>query len=201
MVLIIDNYDSFTYNLYQYIGCINPDVKVLRNDEVTIEEIKRLNPSHIVISPGPGFPVKAGISISVIKKFYQSVPILGICLGHQAIGEAFGGQIVHANTLYHGKATEILVEQDAALFAGIPHKIQGARYHSLVIRQGSLPPDIKIIAKTEGEEIMGIRHCDFPVFGVQFHPESILTKQGMHIIKNFLKLKKEDVKCEKSLIS
>ncbi len=191
MVLLIDNYDSFTYNLYQYIGCIEPNVKVVRNDEVTLEDIEKYQPSHIVISPGPGFPAKAGISVSVIKEFYKSVPILGICLGHQAIGEAFGGQIVHADKLYHGKATEILIQDDGALFAGLSQKIQGARYHSLVIKKGSLPPDIAITASSEAGDIMAIRHQKFPVFGVQFHPESILTHEGMQIIKNFLTLKKE----------
>lgn len=189
MILIIDNYDSFTYNLYQYIGEINPDVDVYRNDKITIEEIKKLNPSHIVISPGPGHPKDAGITIELIKELSGKIPILGICLGHQAIGEAFGGEVIQAKELMHGKSSEVILGK-AGIFKGLPKKITAGRYHSLVINPDNLPKQLGIIARTYDHVIMGIKHKDYPTFGIQFHPESILTEKGMDIIKNFLKIVK-----------
>ncbi|MDK2800809.1 MAG: anthranilate synthase component [Clostridiales bacterium] len=191
MVLIIDNYDSFTYNLYQYIGSICSIVKVVRNDQMTIDQILQMQPSHIVISPGPGFPTAAGISIDVIKTFYTSIPILGVCLGHQAIGEAFGGRIVHAKELFHGKASTIRLKK-CELFREIPEQIRGARYHSLIIEKETLPRELEITAVAEDNEIMGICHRDYPVFGIQFHPESIITEHGMDMIRNFLEIGRDE---------
>ncbi len=187
MILLIDNYDSFTYNLYQYIGTINEDIVVVRNDKITIQEIKEMNPSHIIISPGPKFPADAGISIDTIKTFYDAIPILGVCLGHQSIGEAFGGKTVHASEIFHGKASQVILE-DSPIFNDIPKSIKVARYHSLVIEQESIPKVLKVIAKTEDGKIMGVAHKEYPVFGIQFHPESIITEFGLEMIENFLKL-------------
>ncbi|MDP4182849.1 MAG: aminodeoxychorismate/anthranilate synthase component II [Bacillota bacterium] len=189
MIIIIDNYDSFTYNLYQYIGEINPDIEVYRNDKITIEEIIEKKPSHIIISPGPGFPKNAGISIQLIKEIGPKIPVLGVCLGHQAIGEAFGGKVIHAEELMHGKASEIEIDNESQLFKNMPDKILAGRYHSLIVENSSLPDDLKVTAKTEDGEIMGLRHKEFPVFGIQFHPESILTPEGKQIISNFLDYK------------
>ena len=189
MILLIDNYDSFTYNLYQYIGIIQQDIKVVRNNEITIEQIQKLTPSHIVISPGPGYPRDAGISIEVIKRFHKSTPILGVCLGHQAIGEAFGGRITHASSLYHGKQSEINLYH-CPLFTGIPKRIKAARYHSLIVDKSSLPDDFNIVAHTDDNEIMAICHKEYPTIGIQFHPESIITEYGMDMIRNFLSIKK-----------
>lgn len=196
MILLVDNYDSFTYNLYQYAGSTRPDIRpdvqseirVVRNDKISVEEIEDLKPSHIIISPGPGFPAQAGISIKVIKKFFKSIPILGVCLGHQSIGEAFGGNIIHAQKLFHGKSSEIYLSKNK-LFSGLPEKIKGARYHSLIIEKESLPNELEIIASTQDGEIMGIKHRKYPMFGIQFHPESILTECGLKIIENFLKIR------------
>lgn len=188
MILIIDNYDSFTYNLYQYIGSINENVKVFRNDKITLEEIEAMQPSHIVVSPGPGFPKDAGISIDVIKTFGKSIPVLGVCLGHQAIGEAFGGKVVHAKELVHGKSSMIELKE-CPLFEGFDGKMRGARYHSLIVEKDSLPETLKVTAVTDDGEIMGVEHKEYPVYGIQFHPESIITDQGMKIIENFLKIK------------
>ncbi len=185
MILMIDNYDSFTYNLYQYVGSINEDIEVIRNDKITIEEIRGKKPSHIIISPGPGYPKDAGISIEVIREFYKEIPILGVCLGHQSIGEAFGGKIVHARELVHGKASDILLGE-CALFSGLPKKIKGARYHSLIVEKESLPNELLVTAYTRDGEIMGLVHREYPVFGIQFHPESIITEHGMKLIENFL---------------
>lgn len=193
MILIIDNYDSFTYNLYQYVGSFCSDIEVIRNDKITIGEIEQKCPTHIIISPGPGFPATAGISIDVIKKFYTSIPILGVCLGHQAIGEAFGGKIVHAKELFHGKSSVVNLEE-CPLFKGIPEKIRAARYHSLIVEKETLPQDLKIIAYTDDNEIMGVCHRKYPVFGIQFHPESIITEYGMDIIKNFLEIGKDEMR-------
>lgn len=186
MILLIDNYDSFSYNLYQVIGIFNPDIKVIRNDELTVEEINQLNPSHIVISPGPGKPADAGICIEAIKKLHNSFPILGICLGHQAIFESFGGTVSYAKNLMHGKSSQVKIDTDNALFLNMPPVIQAARYHSLAGIESTLPSCLQITAKTENDEIMAIAHKEFPVYGVQFHPESILTPDGEIIIKNFL---------------
>lgn len=187
MILIIDNYDSFTYNLYQYIGEINPDIEVYRNDAITVEEIEEKKPTHIVISPGPGYPAESGITIDVIKKLSGKIPILGICLGHQAIGEAFGGEVIRAGELMHGKSSEIILEK-TDLFKGLPERIRGGRYHSLVVNSETLPDELEIIAKTEDEIIMGIKHKEHATFGIQFHPESILTENGKEILRNFLKI-------------
>jgi len=184
MILLIDNYDSFSYNLYQYIGSINPDIKVIKNDELTVEEIKKLNPSHIVISPGPGRPSEAGIIEDVIKSI-NNIPILGVCLGHQAICEVFGLKITNAKKIYHGKKDKIFVDNTCDIFKGIDKEIFVARYHSLVAEGEN--EALKIIAKSKDFEIMAVKHKDYPIYGLQFHPESILTKDGMRILENFFK--------------
>lgn len=186
MILLIDNYDSFTYNLYQQIGAIYHDIKVCRNDMISLEAIERLSPEAIVISPGPGYPSSAGISIEAIKHFAGKIPILGVCLGHQAIAEAFGGKTIRANMPMHGKSSIINVNSKAPLFKGMPEKIKVGRYHSLTVEKSSLPDDIEIIAEDENGQIMAIRHKEYPICGVQFHPESILTELGNSIISNFL---------------
>ena len=190
MILLIDNYDSFSYNLYQAIGVINPDLKVIRNDELTLEEIEALNPERIIISPGPGKPSNAGCCIEVVRRFYSKVPVLGICLGHQAIYEAFGGTVSYASRLMHGKQSDIKVDNENPLFKGVSPVMKAARYHSLAGIKGTLPSELKIIAETteaDGSEIMGICHKGYPVYGLQFHPESILTPEGCVIIENFIK--------------
>ncbi len=188
MILMIDNYDSFTYNLYQLIGTIYPDIKVVRNDEITIDEIEKLSPEALIISPGPGYPADAGISVEAIKRFSGQIPILGICLGHQAIAEAFGGKIVKAKLPMHGKSTEISINTSCPIFADLPEKITAARYHSLVVDSISIPDCINVVA-TDGEgQIMAIRHKTHLTFGVQFHPESILTEQGAAILASFLRV-------------
>ncbi|MDR2597494.1 MAG: aminodeoxychorismate/anthranilate synthase component II [Treponema sp.] len=187
MVLLIDNYDSFSYNLYQLIGSIDPVIKVVRNDEIGVDEIKSLAPDFIVISPGPGKPSEAGICIEAVKRFGSCIPILGICLGHQAIYEAFGGTVSYASKLMHGKSSMITLDGENALFKGLPQTIQAARYHSLAGIKPTLPAVLKITAWTEDGEIMAVCHKEYPVYGVQFHPESILTPNGKTIIENFLK--------------
>ena len=186
MILLIDNYDSFSYNLYQYIGTINPDIKVIRNDEMTIEEIESLDPSHIIISPGPGKPKDAGICEDVIRHFADKKPILGVCLGHQAICEAFGGLVDHARVLMHGKSSVVKVDNSSRIFKGLPDELSVARYHSLSAVEIRLPSCLKIIARSDDGEIMAVEHREFPVYGLQFHPESILTKDGMTMLENFL---------------
>ncbi len=188
MILLLDNYDSFTYNLYQYVGELNPDVEVYRNDALTIEEIAAKQPSHIIISPGPGYPASAGISIEAIRRLGNRIPILGVCLGHQAIGEAYGGKVIRAAQLVHGKASELELLPDCRLFEGLPSRITAARYHSLVVERETLPEVLQIIALTQAGEIMGLKHKEYNVFGIQFHPESILTDDGKTILNNFLKL-------------
>jgi para-aminobenzoate synthetase component 2 len=188
MLLMIDNYDSFTYNLVQYLGEIGEDIKVFRNDKITINEIERLKPERIVVSPGPCTPKEAGISIELIKHFSGTVPLLGVCLGHQAIGAAFGGDIVRAPRLMHGKIS--MINHDGkTIFEGLPNPFEATRYHSLVIKKETLPACLEITAWTDIGEIMGVRHKEFIVEGVQFHPESILTKVGKDLLRNFLKLK------------
>lgn len=187
MILMIDNYDSFTYNLVQYLGELKAELKVVRNDEVTIEKIERLRPSRIVISPGPGRPENAGVSVELIKQLSSKIPILGVCLGHQAIGYAFGGKIVSAKKLMHGK-TSLIYHNKNGLLKSIPNPFEATRYHSLVIEKKTLPKCLEVIAWTKDKEIMGVRHKTFPLWGVQFHPESILTKYGKDILKNFLSL-------------
>lgn len=190
MLLMIDNYDSFTYNLVQYFGELGADVKVFRNDQITIEEIEKLNPDHLVISPGPCTPNESGISIEAIKHFAGKKPILGVCLGHQSIGQAFGGKIVHAKEIMHGK-TSMIAHADTGAFKNLNNPFEATRYHSLVIEQSSLPDCLEITSWTENEdgtmdEIMGIRHKEYPIQGIQFHPESILTEHGHDMLKNFL---------------
>jgi anthranilate synthase/aminodeoxychorismate synthase-like glutamine amidotransferase len=185
---MIDNYDSFTYNLVQYLGQLGQDLKVFRNDKITLEKIARLAPKKIVISPGPGRPKDAGISNALIKEFKGKIPILGVCLGHQCIGEVFGGKIIHAKRIMHGK-TSMIYHNKKEIFKGIPSPFEATRYHSLVIERKSLPSCLEITAWTKTDrEIMGVRHKNYPIWGVQFHPESILTKQGMNILKNFIAL-------------
>ena len=186
MILLIDNYDSFSYNLYQLIGSVDADIKVVRNDKISIDEIKALAPDRIVISPGPGKPSEAGLCIEIIKRFYAAIPILGICLGHQAIYEAFGGTVSYASKLMHGKASKVTVANDNPLFKRLPPVIQAARYHSLAGVKETLPDELTITAWTDDGEIMAVCHKAYPVYGVQFHPESILTPQGHIIIENFL---------------
>ena len=193
MILIIDNYDSFTYNLYQYIGVLNPDVMVIRNDKIDISGIRTLNPSHLIISPGPGFPQEAGISTRVVQELGEEIPILGVCLGHQAIGDAYGAKIVHSPQLVHGKASDTHIATGCPIFHYLPPIIQVGRYHSLVIERESLPGELIITAETSEGLIMGVEHKDYPVFGVQFHPESLLTLNGLKIIENFLVCNKEVV--------
>lgn len=186
MILLIDNYDSFTYNLYQYIGELYPDVKVVRNDEITLEQIEELNPEALVISPGPGYPDSAGISIEAIQKFSGKMPILGVCLGHQAIAKAFGGNIIKANQLVHGKASDVRVNRSFALFRDMTPVISCARYHSLTVEELSLPECLVITARGENGQIMAIEHKEHKTYGVQFHPESILTQDGKTLLVNFL---------------
>ena len=187
MILVIDNYDSFTYNLVQYLGELGADLKVYRNDKITVEQIKKMNPERIVISPGPGRPEDAGISVSLIKQLSNKIPTLGVCLGHQAIGFAFGGKIVQAKKLMHGKTSKVY-HNKKDIFKSIDNPFEAKRYHSLVIDKKTLPEPLELTAWTKDEEIMGVRHKNFPLWGVQFHPESILTKSGMAILKNFLSL-------------
>jgi anthranilate synthase component 2 len=189
MLLMIDNYDSFTFNIVQYFGELGADVRVYRNDEITVEQIAQLNPRHLVISPGPCTPTEAGVSVEAIKAFAGKLPILGVCLGHQSIGQAFGGDIVHAREVMHGKTSPIF-HADTGVFSDLPNPFQATRYHSLVIDKATLPDCLEVIAWTrhdgEVDEIMGVRHRDFDIQGVQFHPESILTEHGHRMLKNFL---------------
>ena len=196
MILLIDNFDSFTYNVYQLAGRINPDIRVVRNNAVTLSDIEDLAPTHIIISPGPGFPVTAGISIPAIRHFAGRVPILGICLGHQALVEAFGGVIIHAPELVHGKKRPVRILADDSginplcpLFDGLPDTFEVARYHSLAADPASIPDCLLLTATAPDDTVMGVMHRDFPVYGVQFHPESILTEYGQMIMTNFLKSK------------
>jgi anthranilate synthase/aminodeoxychorismate synthase-like glutamine amidotransferase len=186
MILMIDNYDSFTYNLVQYLGEMGQDLRVYRNDKITIEEIERLSPDRIIISPGPCTPKEAGISVDTIKHFAGRVPVLGVCLGHQSIGYAFGGEVVRADRLMHGK-TSLIHHDGEGVFRAMPNPFQATRYHSLLIRRETMPDCLKITAETDQREVMGVRHKDLPVEGVQFHPESILTEGGKTLLANFIK--------------
>ena len=186
MILLIDNYDSFSYNLFQMVGEIQPDIKVIRNDEMTIEEIRQLNPSHIILSPGPGKPENAGICEEVVRKIGGSIPIRGVCLGHQAICEVFGATVTYASTLMHGKQSVAKIDRSSKLFEGLEKEIQVARYHSLVAKKETMPEILKVTAVTEDGEVMAVEHKEFPIYGVQFHPESILTPEGKKILMKFL---------------
>ncbi len=189
MILLIDNYDSFTYNLVQYLAELGARLKVVRNDAMTVEQVERLAPDRIVISPGPGRPEKAGICIDLIRAVAGRIPLLGVCLGHQCLGAAYGGRIVHATRLMHGKTSRIRHDGEG-IFAGVANPFEATRYHSLVIEPGSLPEEIEVIARTDDPdaEIMAVRHRGLPLWGVQFHPESILTAEGKTILKNFLRM-------------
>jgi len=190
MLLAIDNYDSFTYNLVQYLGELGEEISVFRNDTITIEEVEALKPERIVISPGPCTPNEAGISLDLIRHFAGKIPILGVCLGHQSIGQAFGGDIVRAPRLMHGK-TSYIYHDGQTIYEGLPNPFEATRYHSLIVKRETLPDCLQISAWTDTEEIMGVRHREFLIEGVQFHPESILTKVGKDLLRNFLRLSRE----------
>jgi len=185
MLVMIDNYDSFTYNLVQYLGQLGMEVSVHRNDQIDLEGLERLNPTRLVISPGPCSPNEAGISLAAIRHFAGRIPILGVCLGHQAIGAAFGGEVIRAPRLMHGK-TSLIYHEGKDIFQGIPSPFEATRYHSLIVNRDNLPDCLQVSAQTAVGEIMGLRHRQFAIFGVQFHPESILTTEGMNILRNFL---------------
>ena len=185
MIVLIDNYDSFTYNLYQYLGEFEPDIRVIRNDKITAEELLELAPDKLVISPGPKTPDDAGNCLDIIKKVSGKMPILGVCLGHQSIGQAFGGDVVHAKALFHGKQSRVTLKDDA-LFEGLNKTINIARYHSLVVKLETLPDCFEVLAKTDEGEIMAMKHNTLPIYGLQFHPESILTEDGKTLLKNFV---------------
>lgn len=192
MVLLIDNYDSFSYNLYQLIGEINPDIRVIRNDEMNIKEIEALKPSHIILSPGPGKPQDAGICEDVVKSLGGKIPILGVCLGHQAICEVYGATVTYASRLMHGKQSKAEIEPSSKIFQGLGTEIKVARYHSLSAKKDTIPEELKVIAMSEDGEVMAVEHRKMPVYGLQFHPESILTPEGKQIVKNFMEVKKND---------
>lgn len=187
MILLIDNYDSFSYNLYQLIGEIEPDIKVIRNDEMTIQEIKKLNPARIILSPGPGRPEDAGIIIEAAKTLGKDIPILGVCLGHQAICAAFGATVTYAKELKHGKQSDVKFDTDCPLFTDCPKVVPVARYHSLAADADTIPEALKITAFTTDGEVMAVQHKEYPIFGVQFHPESIMTPDGKQMLRNFIK--------------
>lgn len=189
MILLIDNFDSFSYNLFQFVGTINNDIKVIRNNEITINEIKELNPTHIILSPGPGYPRNAGICIETVKELGKIIPILGVCLGHQSICEAFGATISYAKKLMHGKQSNINLDLTCPIFKNLDKQILVGRYHSLAVVEQTIPKCLKVTAVADDNEIMAVMHKDYPIFGVQFHPESILTPNGITIIKNFLEVK------------
>ena len=191
MILLIDNYDSFSYNLYQYVGMINPDIRVIKNDELSMTEIIALKPDHIIVSPGPGRPADAGICEEVIDYFKDKTPILGVCLGHQAICEVFGGTVTYASTLMHGKSSNVHIANGSPIFRGLPPIIAAGRYHSLSAERSTLPDELLIIAEDDDGEVMAVKHRSFDVYGVQFHPESILTDSGHRMIENFLKIGNE----------
>ena len=186
MLVVIDNYDSFTYNLVQYLGELGQEIKVFRNDQVTLEEIRALNPDHIVISPGPGDPNDGGISLEVLREFGPTIPIFGVCLGHQCIGQAYGGKVVRAPRLMHGKVSRVYHNGDG-VFSGVPSPFNATRYHSLIVEE-PIPDDLEVTAFTSQGEVMGVRHKEYPIHGVQFHPESILTAEGKKLLGNFLRM-------------
>ncbi len=186
MILLIDNYDSFSYNLYQYIGEINPDIKVIRNDELSVDEIRELNPDRIILSPGPGRPENAGVIIEAVKKLGAEIPILGVCLGHQAICSAYGAKVTYAKQLMHGKQSKVKFDKNCLLFKNCPERAKVARYHSLAADETTVPDCLTITAVTDDGEIMAVQHKEYPVFGVQFHPESIMTPDGKTMLRNFI---------------
>ncbi len=186
MILLIDNYDSFSYNLYQLVGEIEPDIKVIRNDELTVNEIRAMHPDRIILSPGPGRPENAGIIVEAAKTLGNEIPILGVCLGHQAICTAFGATVTYAKQLMHGKQSEVSFSADCPLFAGCPKTAPVARYHSLAADADTIPDCLRITARTDDGEVMAVQHRNYPIYGVQFHPESILTPDGKTILKNFI---------------
>ena len=187
MILVIDNYDSFTYNLVQYLGELGADVAVYRNDAITVDGIGELKPERLLISPGPGVPDTAGVTLEAIRAFAGKMPILGVCLGHQAIGQAFGGEVVRAPYLMHGKISEIC-HDSATIFRGVPYRFKATRYHSLIVEKASLPEMLEVSATTPDGIIMGLRHRDYPIEGVQFHPESVMTEHGRTLLENFLSI-------------
>jgi anthranilate synthase/aminodeoxychorismate synthase-like glutamine amidotransferase len=187
MILLIDNYDSFTYNIYQYLGCLGAKVKVVRNDAISVKDVARLKPEAIVLSPGPGTPDESGITLETITTYAGKIPILGVCLGHQSIGQAFGGKVIRAGKLMHGK-TSVIKHTNKGVFKGLPNPLEVTRYHSLIVERKSLPDCLEVTATTDDGLIMGLRHKRFLVEGVQFHPESYVTQNGMDILQNFLDL-------------
>lgn len=188
MILLIDNYDSFSYNLYQMVGELEPDIRVIRNDEMTVAEVRALDPDHIILSPGPGRPENAGIIVEAAKTVCRDIPTLGVCLGHQAICMAYGGTITYASRLMHGKQSVASLSEDCPLFAGLGATTPVARYHSLAADPGSLPDCLQLVAQTGEGEVMAVQHTEYPIYGLQFHPESILTPEGKTILKNFIAL-------------
>lgn len=188
MVILVDNYDSFSYNLYQLVGSVQPDIKVVRNDAYTPEELEQMNPSHIILSPGPGKPRDAGICEDVIKYFKGKMPILGVCLGHQAICEVFGATVSYAKELMHGKMSVVRLKEDCKLFQGIGTEAKVARYHSLITLKDTIPDCLEVVAVTEDGEIMAVQHKEYEIYGMQFHPESILTPKGKNMVESFLKM-------------
>ncbi|MGI6012769.1 MAG: anthranilate synthase component II [Oscillospiraceae bacterium] len=191
MILLIDNYDSFSYNLYQLIGSVNPDIQVMRNDAMTVEEVRALQPDAIILSPGPGKPENAGICVELVKELGNKFPILGVCLGHQAICTAYGATVSYTKTLMHGKQSQTFISRKSKLFSNCPQEIPVARYHSLAVIEDTLPTCLEIIAKADDGEIMAVQHTEYDIYGLQFHPESIMTPNGIQIIENFLNLVKE----------
>lgn len=191
MILLIDNYDSFSYNLYQMVGEIEPDIRVIRNDERNVDEIEKLNPDCIIISPGPGRPEEAGVIVDVVKRLGKEIPVLGVCLGHQAICMAFGAVITYAKELMHGKQSEVEFDNGCLLFQGCPSHAPVARYHSLAADAETIPDVLQVTARTTEGEVMAVKHRDYPIYGVQFHPESILTPDGKRMLENFINTKKE----------
>ena len=192
MILLIDNYDSFSYNLYQLIGSVEKDIKVIRNDECTIEEIEAMSPEALILSPGPGKPADAGVCIDAVKYFAGKLPMLGVCLGHQAICEAFGGTVSYAKELMHGKQSKVYQGGTGKLFRGLGPEFNAARYHSLAADAESLPAELKIVAEADDGEIMALEHAEYPIFGVQFHPESVMTPDGRKMIENFMEVVRND---------
>lgn len=186
MILLIDNYDSFSYNLYQLVGSMNPDIKVIRNDDLTASEIRDLAPSKIIISPGPGRPADAGVIEDVVRELGKEIPILGVCLGHQAICEALGGKVTYAPELMHGKSSIVTVDTESLMFKGVNRRTRVARYHSLVADPDTLPEELRITAESDDGEIMAVEHRKYPIYGLQFHPESIMTDEGRKMMENFL---------------